>query len=381
MRQPRRARWLAVAATAIVALLAGTIAAIGIARSGSSGPSGPARPQFTLVTPYPPASPADADFAGGAAGATPLVASLTGIGAAGQTVIAIGAQPSQPAPAPLVLLSTDGGHTWARTTVTGPGGAGPGALAPGGSGLATGSGPAASPVPAAGPGAAGVTAVPRMIARSGSTWLALGQHAVWTSPDGKVWQPAPGVPEAAGDKVLSLAGTRTGFVAVGEHTGGQPGPVVWTSSDGQGWQRESGPALRLSARGRHVAALRWAAAHRGVILAGGPITGAARHRPAAGLWRSTNAGRTWDQVTLPATHGATSGLAGLATNGSTFLAVRPARAPGRGGLRFGAGLTVEVRGQAGTGPARLDASYRRGRERPRVRGSRCHPFGPTGVLQ
>src|SRR5262249_1294662 len=49
------------------------------------------------------------------------------------------------------------------------------------------------------------------------------------------------------------------------------------------------------------------------------------HRPAAGLWRSTDGGRTWGQVTLPATHGATSGLAGLATNGSTFLAVRPGR--------------------------------------------------------
>ena len=321
----RRGRRLAVAATAVVVLLAGTIAAIGIARSGSSGPPRPAKPEFTLVTPYAPASPADADFAGQAAGATPLPPSLTGIAAAGQTVIAIGEQPSQPGPAPLMLLSTDGGHTWARATVTAPAAASPGSLAPGAPGLAAGSGPAAGPAPAAIPGAAGLAAVPGMIARSDSTWLALGEHAAWTSPDGKVWQPAPGVPEAEGDKVLSLAGAGAGFVAVGENTGSQPGPVVWTSTDGQTWQRESGPA-RLTARHGHVAALRWAAADGGVIVAGGPITAAARHRSAMGLWRSTNGGRTWDQVDLPATHGATSRLAGLATNGSTFLAVRPARA-------------------------------------------------------
>ena len=322
----RRGRRLAVAAAAVV-LLAGTIAAIGIARSGNSGSAGPARPEFTLVTPYPPASPADADFAGRAAGATPLLPSLAGIAAAGQTIIAVGAQPSQPTPAPLILLSTDGGHTWARATVAAPGAAGPGALAPESPGVTTGPGPATGPVPA-GPGA-GLAAMPAMIARSGSTWLALGQRAAWTSPGGKVWQPAPAVPEAGGDKVLSLAGTGTGFVAVGEHTGSQPGPVVWTSADGQSWRRESGHALGLTVRGGHVAALRWAAADGRVIVAGGPVHASARHRPTAGLWRSTNGGRTWDRVNPPATHGATSGLAGLATNGKTFLVVRPGRAGAR----------------------------------------------------
>jgi hypothetical protein len=321
-----RGRRLAVAATAAVVLLAGTIAAIGIARSGNSGPAGPARPEFALVTPYSPVSPADADFASQAAGATPLLPSLAGIAAAGQTVIAVGAQPSQPGPAPLMLLSTDGGRTWTRATVTAPSAAGPGALAPGSSGLTAGPGPTTGPGPAAGPESAGLALAPAMVARSGSTWLALGQDAAWTSPDGKVWQPAPVTPEAAGDKVLGLAATSTGFVAVGEHIGSQPGPVVWTTTDGQVWRRESGHAHGLTARGGHVAVLRWAAADGGVIVVGGPITAAARHRPATGLWRSTNGGRTWDQVKLPTTHGATSRLAGLATNGRTFLAVRPARA-------------------------------------------------------
>ena len=328
----RRGRRTAVVAAAAVLLLAGTVAAIGIARSGGTGP---ARPEFTLVTPYQPAVPADADFTGPAAGATPLLPSLTGIAAAGETVVAIGAQPSQSGTVPLMLLSIDGGHTWARASVAAASVAGPGAPPPGAtpgptSGLATGHGTATGPGPAAGQGAAGPAAGPALIARGGSTWLALGQHTAWTSPDGKVWQPAPGVPEAAGDKVLGLAGTGTGFVAVGEHTGSQPGPVVWTSADGRAWLRESAPALGLTARGGQVTALRWVAARGGVILAAGRITAARRHRPVAGLWRSTDGGHTWHRVTLPATHGATNWLAGLATNGSTFLAVRPGRArPGR----------------------------------------------------
>ena len=101
--------------------------------------------------------------------------------------------------------------------------------------------------------------------------------------------------------------------------------MVWISSGGRAWQRDSGPALRLTARDGHVAALRWAAARGGVIVAAGRLTAAGRHRSAAGLWRSTDGGRTWDRVNLPVRHGATAALAGLAANGSTFLAVRPGR--------------------------------------------------------
>jgi len=332
---PTRRRRAAVLATAALVLVAGTVAAVGIARSRGAGPAGP---EFTLVTPYPPATPADADFASRAAGAVALLPSLTGIAAAGRTIVAIGAQPSQPAPVPLILLSTDGGHTWARAALAAPGAAVPGAAGPGapppgttpgpgaapGAGLATGAGAATGPGAAA-PGMAGPAAVPAMVAHAGDTWLALGQHVAWTSPDGKVWQPAPGVPAAPGDTVLGLTGTGAGFVAVGAHTGSQPGPVVWTSADGRAWRRESGPALGLTSRTGHVAALRWIASRDGVIVAGGQIPAGRRHRVAAGLWRSTDGGRTWGQVALPVRHGATRGLAGLAANGTTFLAVRPGR--------------------------------------------------------
>ena len=46
------------------------------------------------------------------------------------------------------------------------------------------------------------------------------------------------------------------------------------------------------------------------------------------MWRSTDGGLNWTQVTLPASHGATGGLAGLAANGTTFAAVRPGHAAG-----------------------------------------------------
>jgi hypothetical protein len=130
--------------------------------------------------------------------------------------------------------------------------------------------------------------------------------------------------------VLGLAGTGSGFVAVGEHTGNGPGAVVWTASAGRPWQRWSGTARGLTARGGHVAGLRWAAAAGSVVVAGGPVTGAAGRgrRPASGLWRSTDGGRTWAPVKLPAGHGATGALTGLASDGSAFVAVRPGQAGG-----------------------------------------------------
>jgi hypothetical protein len=184
------------------------------------------------------------------------------------------------------------------------------------------------------PGQGGFAAAgtaPALIAHSGGTWLALGQHAAWTSPDGRTWQQAPGLPPVAGDAVLALAGTGGGFVAVGEHTGSEPGPVVWTSPSGRAWQRWSGPARGITVRSGHVTALRWAAAAGGVVVAGGPVTGSAGPggRPGAGLWRSTDGGLTWKPVKLPTSHGATGGLAGLAGGGAGFAAVRPGHTAGR----------------------------------------------------
>ena len=186
---------------------------------------------------------------GRTAGATSLLGSLTGIAAAGKTVVAVGAEPSQPAPVPLILFSADGGHTWARAAVAVPGAGtgisqGPGAGTGGsaGPGLATGPG-TAGPGTTGGPDAGrGPGTAPALIAHSGGTWLALGQYAAWTSPDGKTWHPAPPLPPVAGDTVLGLAGTGTGFVAVGEHTGGHQGP--WCGPHRPGGPGSAGPGER-----------------------------------------------------------------------------------------------------------------------------------------
>jgi hypothetical protein len=240
------------------------------------------------------------------------------------------------------MYSTDGGRTWARAALAGPPAAvGPEAAGPGlgpatavGPGAASGPGAAAGQAAPAGPGTVpgtGAGTVPVLIARSGGTWLALGQHVAWTSPDGRTWQQAPALPPVAGDTVLGLAGAGSGFVAVGEHAGTRPGPVVWATSAGRPWQRWNGAAHGVTARGGHVTGLRWAAAAGGTVVAGGPVTGAAGQGggPAAGLWRSTDGGRTWTPVRLPAGHGATAALAGLASDGRAFVAVRPGHAGGQ----------------------------------------------------
>jgi hypothetical protein len=298
-----------VAAVTSVALLAGVIIGVAIARSGSS------RPTFGPVTPYPAAALADGDFAAPATGAS-VPPALTGLAAAGKTVVAIGSQGIGPLSIPLILLSENGGRTWARAAL--------------GSSNAV-----------AGPGE-----VPGLIVRGQDSWLALGQHSAWTSVDGRRWQAAPGVPMSAGDTVLGLARTNSGFIAVGENGPGQagagvPGPVLWTSANGRTWQRKSGAALtlgdsgKLSAGGGNIVSLRWAAYRAGTVIVGGEISQPmVKHRgkrkiianvDSPGLWRSSNDGVTWQPVKLPASHGATTGLAGLAATGPAFVAIRPGR--------------------------------------------------------
>jgi hypothetical protein len=312
-RKPGRARpgrrVMIVAAATGLALIAGAIASIAIAQPG------PARPAFGLVTPYPAVALADGEFAAPAA-APGVLPSLTGLAGAGKTIVAVGSQGTGPLSLPLILDSQNGGRAWARANL-------------GNSGAAFG--PSAMPV---------------LIVRGRDSWLALGQHSAWTSVDGRVWQAAPGVPLSPGDKILGLARTHSGFIAVGENVPGRagsgvPSPVLWTSADGRAWQRESGATLtlgdsgKLDAGGGTMMSLRWAAYRAGIIIVGGEISRpVVKHRgkhkvianvgtPA--LWRSNNDGVTWHPVKLPASHGGTTGLAGLAATGSAFVAVRPGR--------------------------------------------------------
>jgi len=301
-------RVIVVAAAASVALVAGTIAGIVITRSG-----GPARPTFGLVTPYPAATLATGDFAAPAPGPG-VPPSLTGIAGAGKTIVAVGSQGAASLSLPLILVSRDGGHAWARAALR------PGGVAPG-------------------PGA-----VPVLVTHGRYGWLALGEQWAWTSATGRAWHATPGPPMVPGDKILDLTRTRLGFVAVGENIpgpagSGVAGPVLWTSANGQAWQRKSGAALTLGTRGAldagggSMVSLRWAAYRGGVIIVGGEISRpVVKHRgkrrtivsvESPGLWRSSNNGATWRPVQVPVDHGAAAGLAGLAATGSAFVAIRP----------------------------------------------------------
>ena len=237
---PRRGgRAILVGAVACVALLAVAVAGIVITGrlAAGHGPTG-------LVAAYPAARLADGQFAGpGGAPAQEVAPSLTGVAAAGRTVVAVGSQATLPIARPLVLTSPDGGRTWQSTVLPAPAGGG----------------------------------MPLMVAGGHGRWLALGPHAAWTSPDGRSWQLGPGVaPLAGGDRVQALALTRGGFVAVGENIRPHGAalvrtPVLWTSADGLTWQRWDAGQLDLPAGKGRVTGLRWVAARGGVLMVAGQV--------------------------------------------------------------------------------------------------------------
>lgn len=291
-------------ATTLLALVAGGVTAWNSRATRAAGgwPS-------ALAAAQPEAADLTAGLTAPSAKATPA---LAGVVAAGESVVAFGSQPGMPTARPLFLVSGDAGRTWRVAAVGGP--------------------------PAA-PGA-----VPVLAAASHGEWLALGEDAAWVSPDGRSWTTAPGIaPLFSGDRVLALAGTGSGFLAVGENVSPAGGalertPVLWISADGVSWRRRDAGQLHLRARGR-AGALRWVSGHGRVLVIGGEVTRTAIRRhdhrrvrvtvKLAGAWRSTDSGQHWSAVTIPASHGGTRRLAGLVRAGGRFVAVRPGRSAGR----------------------------------------------------
>jgi hypothetical protein len=280
---------------------------------GASGRS--ARP--AAVPQYPPARLAGADFSTDPGQrARGIFQSVSSVAAAGRTIVAVGSMSGQWIPRAQFLVSADGGHSWRLAPVRAPGGSVPS--------------PADLPLLVAG----GATQP-----GGGGGWLALGDKAAWTSPDGQTWTLAPGTgiaPLQAADRVLALARTGRGFLAVGGNVPGgdqaKATPVAWTSADGLSWRRLPAISLHLAAptRGR-VLGLTRVAAHGGDVIVEGEIAtahGPGKH-PATSLsdavWRSRNGGRSWAAVHLPAGQGAASQIAGLAVAGQRFVAIRPGR--------------------------------------------------------
>jgi hypothetical protein len=210
--------------------------------------------------------------------------SLNRVIASGDTIVATGQQTGAGIARQQFFVSTNGGASWRLAPETVAGGQhspAPGHIAP---------------LLAGGPGG----------------WLAIGQHAIWTSQDGTAWTLAAGhgISQVPGDQVWVVTRTAAGYLAGGSDARGQG--ILWTSPDGVHWQRMTSAQL-----GIHALNIAYATAHGSDIL----VTGARTHG-GSGAWLSSDGGRTWTAVTIPAGHGATDTIAGIAWDADGLFAVR-----------------------------------------------------------
>jgi hypothetical protein len=219
--------------------------------------------------------------------------------ASGNTVVATGSQATAGVVRQQFFTSSNGGVSWQLAPVRGPGGGQP---------------PLGHPATllAGGPGG----------------WLAVGPQAIWTSQNGLSWTLAAthGIsPQLPGDAVWVITRTATGFLAAGEGAAGRGATqaVIWTSADGVTWHRMTAAQLGLAAAGQTVENISYATWRgddtviSGTVAAGGKTFGVA--------WLSTDSGSAWTPVSVPADHGASSLISGLAFDGSGLIAVRPGR--------------------------------------------------------
>lgn len=306
-RHVRRGVWLA--AVAVIVVLVLVVVGLLVFGGNGGGPAGSG-----ALGSYPPARLAGADFtAGPGQQVRGIFQSVSGVAASGSTIVAVGSQAGQWVPRAQFFVSADSGRSWQLATVRGPGGAVPS--------------PAALPLLVAG-------GAPLPAGRGG--WLALGTGAAWTSPDGKTWTLAAGAgitPLQASDRVLALARTASGFLAVGENVPGgnqaSSSPVAWTSANGLNWQRLPADRLHLAAPGGHVLQLTRVSAHGSHVIVEGAVAstrGSGKHRTTSlsdGLWLSVNAGSSWVPAHVPVGSGAVSHIDGVAATGSGFVAIRP----------------------------------------------------------
>jgi hypothetical protein len=226
---------------------------------------------------------------------------LSGIATSGSTVVAVGGEGDGTSFRPEFLVSTDAGRSFRLAAVH----------------TLSGEEPPYGDAPT------------QVVAGNGA-WVALGSRpggtTVWTSHDGKSWVRQP---DAAGtafgddDRIGRVVGLGSGFLAVGSTSAkgdfSDPTPVVWRSADGRRWDRVTGGQLNLPAAGGTLS-LVGAAARGDIVIVHGLGRGPGRHpKPIDGLWRSTDAGRTWQTVTVPQPGGA-GGYGIAATPTGLFIA-------------------------------------------------------------
>ncbi|GAA2889839.1 hypothetical protein GCM10010517_53990 [Streptosporangium fragile] len=196
---------------------------------------------------------------------------LNAVTSVGSTMVAVGSDTTSPVPRPLFLVSLDGGATWQLGKVNGP------------AGYET-----------------GPTTVGR-VAGGDDRWLAAGNdplgagHGLWTSSDGQSWtavDPAGLEAFTAGDKIMDLARTSSGFVAVGTTVlpDGTTGAVAWVSHNGLDWKRVQTREIGMPDKVRGMKAV--VAREDAVVALADPATG----QSASVILRSEDGGRTWERA-------------------------------------------------------------------------------------
>jgi serine/threonine protein kinase len=157
------------------------------------------------------------------------------------------------------------------------------------------------------------------IAGGAHGWLAEGQNAIWTSPDGLSWTLAAthGItPQLTGDSIEVASNTSDGFLAAGQQQakGAVPQGVIWTSRNGLTWQRMTASQLGLTAADGTTAQNISFVTSRGddTIISDGES-----------VWLSTDGGSAWTRVTVPVDHGAQNTISGVSFDGSGLITIRP----------------------------------------------------------
>ncbi|MGH3408111.1 MAG: hypothetical protein ACRDRJ_37270, partial [Streptosporangiaceae bacterium] len=222
--------------------------------------------------------------------------------ASGRTIVAIGSQASDGVVRQQFFASADGGRTWRLAPLRTPDG---------------------------GPAPLGYAAA--LLAGGPGGWLAEGPQAIWTSRDGLTWTLAAthGItPRQPGDSVWVVTRTARGFLAAGsgKTAQGSSQAVIWISGDGLTWTRLTAAQLGLAAPGETVTDISYATWRGNATVISGQVTRGGASYSAA--WLSTDGGRAWTRVTVPADHGAGGQISGLGADAAGIIAVRAGRSAG-----------------------------------------------------
>lgn len=173
------------------------------------------------------------------------------------------------------------------------------------------------------------------VAETAAGFVAVGTHLsddageatglVWTSADGVSWTAVEHDAEVFGDAVMrSVTATGDGVVAVG-HNAPRDEALVWTSRDGQRWVRaEQAPALVGRDGGDRLGMESVVALDAGLSGEGGPeLVAGGWSADGAALWTSPD-GAQWSRIASDDLDGAdTSGveIRSIASNGEVIVAL------------------------------------------------------------